>query len=124
MDKTVFYELLNKHDQVIGIFTTPEKAMTYVYLSQIYQWWRGYSRTLHKYIWLDDSGLHWYAHLEEDAFKEPKDRGRAQLEIHILTVDRMPPCDNELWEYATEQRLPTEADLTVVKSYWDKQVQS
>lgn len=117
---TKFYSLENSFGQILGVFTTPELAITHAYLSQIYQWYRGYSRKLDKYIWRDDRGVNWYAYIEADGIKEPKDRGRAVFEIHTLTVDMMPPCEDRLRDYAKDEELPNQSDLHIVLPYLDE----
>lgn len=112
---TNFYVLTNIHGQTLGIFTSPQKAMEHVYLTEIYHVYRGYNDTPSRLIWEDDCGVNWYARSPEEFGLRPMHRPAARYEIHIAELDWLVPVENEIRAYA--QKFPSQSELMPVVAY-------
>lgn len=115
-----FYILTNANGQTLGIFTTPEKAMEHVYLTEIYQVYRGYKDAPSRLIWEDDRGVNWYARSPEEFELRPMNRPAARYEIHIAQLDWLVPVENEIRAFA--QKFPPQNELMPVVAYGIKGV--
>lgn len=100
-----------------GVFTTPEKAMEYLYYSDVLQINRGYMRHLEPIIWVNDSGLHWYGYYASQYRKPFFDRKQCAT-IRRMTIDSkfLAP---EVMVYSVPEDLPTIQERNQVISWAD-----
>lgn len=89
--------------------------MEHVYLTEIYQVYRGYKDAPSRLIWEDDFGVNWYAREPEDFGISPWKRKPARYEIHLAELDWLVPVENEIRAFA--QKFPSQSELMTVVAY-------
>lgn len=83
--------------------------MEHVYLTEIYQVYRGYKANPDKLIWEDDRGVNWYARDPEAFDLPPMHRPAARYEIHSAYLDWMVPVEDEIRAFA--EKFPPQSEL-------------
>jgi hypothetical protein len=93
----VVYILAKFDGHFLGVFSTPEKAMEAVYLSDVYQvHWRGYDWKVRPMVWMQELGHLWYG-WERDRLPDNRQK-KIAYKIVAQDVDYAIPCQEEIVE--------------------------
>ena len=108
-------------EQFRGYFTSPEKAIEYVYWTMVYQVYRGYTDTISQIIWRNHSNVQWSGYNPENGVKDPKDRGMPIYQIAIQSPDYEYHEKEKLDEFVQEKSLPRLNDVMRVVDYLNRE---
>ena len=112
MDKEL-YQLGLEGGACLGIFTSPEKAIEYVYWTDVYRVYRGWSSEIDTVVWIDAYGngnLYGYT---PDLLRYRKEGfiGEAKYHIYLVAINGTAPVLEELRLFREEKNLPKLNDV-------------
>jgi len=104
--------LCGRYGDFWGAFETVEQAFEYVYLSYVYQVYRGYSGTVPDLLWRDTNGWRYSAYPEVEGMKTPQYRGAPLFIIQKYSVPSDHVLAEDLKKFAAHEKktFPNFAD--------------